>query len=134
MKRVVFDTNTVVSALLFTNGRLTWLRHHWQNRRATALISTATTDELIRVLAYPKFRLERREIESLLADYLPYTEPVTVSSRRQSPRCRDPDDQMIIDLALQGGADVVVTGDKALLEMDIGIPIETPSVYRRRPG
>ena len=31
MIRVVLDTNVLVSALLFENGRLAWIRHSWQN-------------------------------------------------------------------------------------------------------
>jgi hypothetical protein len=39
-------------------------------------------EELIRVLAYPKFVLDKSEINALLADYLPFTEPVLVSRMR----------------------------------------------------
>ena len=130
--RVVFDTNTVVSALLFGHGQLSWLRNHWRRDDAVALVSRPTVDELIRVLTYPKFDLGKLEIEALLADYLPFTEPVVVSPRPQSPQCPDTDDQMFVDLAIQGRADVLVTGDRALLAMDIGVAIEQAADYRRR--
>lgn len=130
--RVVFDTNTVVSALVFAEGRLAWLRAHWQSPVVTPLVSKATVNELIRVLTYPKLRLDKGDIQALLADYLPFTESVSVSRRRSTPRCADADDQMFVDLALAGGADVMVTGDRALLEVGIGIPIETPAEYRHR--
>jgi putative PIN family toxin of toxin-antitoxin system len=130
--RVVFDTNTVVSALLFRRGRLHWLRAHWHSGAVIALVSADTAGELIRVLAYPKFRLEAAEINALLADYLPYTEVVAVSSRGKSPRCRDPDDQMFVDLALQGRADVLVSGDRALLEMEVDLPVLSPADYHQR--
>lgn len=130
--RVVFDTNTVVSALLFEQGELSWLRLHWRLGRATALVSRATVGELIRVLTYPKFGLEKAEIEALLADYLPYTEAVEVSPQKTNPRCRDADDQMFVDLAIAGKADVLVTGDRALLEMKIGSAVEKAATYRSR--
>ncbi len=48
--RVVFDTTTVVSALLFANGRLAWLRRHWREGECVPLLSAATAAELTRVL------------------------------------------------------------------------------------
>ena len=130
--RLVFDTNTVLSALLFGHGQLSWLRDHWRSNDVVVLVSRPTVDELIRVLAYPKFDLDKVEIEALLADYLPFTEPVAVSSQPQSPQCRDSDDQIFVDLAIQGQADVLVTGDRALLEMDFGVAIENAADYKRR--
>ena len=130
--RVVFDTNTVISALLFGHGQLSWLREHWRSNDVVSLVSRPTVAEFIRVLAYPKFDLDKAEIEALLADYLPFTEAVTVSSRAQSTKCRDIDDQMFVDLAIQGQADILVTGDRALLAMNFGVAIEKPADYRRR--
>ncbi len=130
--RVVFDTNTVISALLFEHGQLSWLRDHWRSNDIVVLVSRPTAEELIRVLTYPKFDLDKVEIEALLADYLPFTEAVAVSSRSQSPQCRDIDDQMFVELAVQGRADVLVTGDRALLAMDFGVVIEKAADYKRR--
>jgi len=130
--RVVFDTNTVVSALLFEHGQLSWLREHWRSAEVVALISRPTIDELIRVLAYPKFDLKKAEIEALLADYLPFTSAITVPAQLQSPKCSDTDDQMFIDLAIQGQADIMATGDRGLLTMDIGVTVERAADYKRR--
>ena len=93
------------------------------------LVSKPTIDELIRVFAYPKFSLNKTEIESLLGDYLPFTSPVTVS-----PKCSDINDQMFVDLAIQGHADILVTGDNDLLIMDIGVTIERAADYKHRMG
>jgi putative PIN family toxin of toxin-antitoxin system len=130
--RVVFDTNTVVSALLFREGRLSCLRDHWRSNDVTPLVSRRTADELIRVLAYPKFKLDKTDIEALLADYLPHTESVADISSPHSPLCRDKNDQMFVDLAIQGRADVLVTGDRALLEMELGVQIERPADFLHR--
>jgi predicted nucleic acid-binding protein len=54
--RVVFDTNTVLSALLFGRGRLAWLRQVWRQGMVVPIVSAATRAEIERVLAYPKFR------------------------------------------------------------------------------
>lgn len=69
-RRVVFDTTTVVSALLFASGRLAWLREHWREEKCTPLLSRATAEELTRVLGYPKFRLSQDARRELLAEYL----------------------------------------------------------------
>jgi len=133
--RVVLDTNAVVSALLFKQGRLSWLRSCWQGGHIKILASRATTQELIRVLGYPKFQLSRQDIEDLLADYLPYVETVQViSGAEDAPRCRDPKDQMFIDLAVAGNADVIVSGDEDLLAMrgSCDFAIETPADFHRR--
>ncbi len=130
--RVVFDTNTIVSALLFSKGRLSWLRGHWQGSQIHPLVSKETANEIIRVLSYPKFKLEKNEIQSLLADYLPFAETVVVKSKSTFPRCKDVNDQMFIDLALQENVEVLVSGDSDLLEMDINLSIETPAQYQKR--
>ena len=130
--RVVFDTNTVVSALLFEHGQLSWLRDHWRSSEVVALVARPTIDELIRVLAYPKFNLNKAEIEALLADYLPFTSAVTVPPKLQSPQCSDINDQMFVDLAIQGQADILVTGDRALLAMEIEVTIERAADYKHR--
>lgn len=78
--RVVIDTNVVLSALLFTDGRLAWMRHAWQRQQIQPLVCKETASELLRVLAYPKFKLTGREQQELLADFLPHAEVVGIRS------------------------------------------------------
>ncbi|MHB8404743.1 MAG: PIN domain-containing protein [Gammaproteobacteria bacterium] len=75
--RVVFDSNTVVSALLFATGSFAWLRQSWHGRTVIPLVNKATMQELYRVLCYPKFTLAAADREELLGDYLPFAELVT---------------------------------------------------------
>jgi len=122
-QRIVFDTNVVVSALLFSKGSLSWLRFAWRDKRCTALISKPTTAELIRVLAYPKFQLSATDRETLLGDFLPYTQVVVPGKRCSAlPVCRDPNDQMFLELAFAGKAQMLVTGDADLLSMADACP------------
>lgn len=113
--RLVLDTNAVLSALLFPNGSLAWLRRAWQARRFIPLVSRATTEELIRALAYPKFKLTAAEREDLLADYLPFCETVVVPALADLPACRDTADLPFLALALAAKADALVSGDADLL-------------------
>jgi len=130
--RTVFDTNAVVSALLFSAGRLAWLRDHWKQGECVPLISHATAAELVQVLAYPKFKLSPEDRLELLGDYLPFCETVEVIQACPQT-CRDPRDQAFLDLACSGGADVLVTGDRYLLALDdwTRFTIQSPESYRQ---
>jgi putative PIN family toxin of toxin-antitoxin system len=116
--RVVLDTNVVLSALVFGAGMAGRLRLGWQQGVFVPLVSTATVQELIRVLAYPKFRLSRLEQDELLADYLPPTQAVRIPQLRPTvPECRDPLDVPFMHLAVAGKAKVLVSGDRDLLAL-----------------
>jgi uncharacterized protein len=132
IRRVVFDTTTVVSALLFENGHLAWLRRHWREGGCIPLISRATASKLTRVLGYPKFRLTPDDWQELVAEYLPYCEVVELTEKCVSA-CRDPNDQPFLDLAQSGKADLLVSGDQDLLALagQTTFSIETPEAYRR---
>ncbi len=116
--RAVIDTNILLSALVFSSGSLSRFRQLWQNEAFKPLVSKPTVTELIRVLAYPKFKLTPIEREDLLADYLPYCETVPLPIELpQIPPCRDPYDEPFLQLALFGQAEYLVTGDRDLLSL-----------------
>ena len=133
-RRLVLDTNVLLSALVFPAGSLAWLRHAWQSGTVRPQASRDTTSELIRVLHYPKFRLTRDEREDLLDDYLPSCEAVPVPASIEVPECRDPLDRPFLELALAGGADALLTGDKDLLALAgrFPVPILAPAAFRVR--
>jgi putative PIN family toxin of toxin-antitoxin system len=116
--RVVLDTNVVLSALVFRGGVAGALRPAWQSGVFVPLVSKVTAQELVRVLAYPKFRLTSSDQAELLADYLPYAQTVRVSEPPPKvPDCRDPLDLPFLHLAVAGRAQVLVSGDRDLLSM-----------------
>ncbi len=116
--RVVLDTNVVLSALVFGGGVAGRLRGLWQQGVLVPLASTGTAQELVRVLAYPKFGLSKVEQEELLADYLPYVTTVRVPQPPpRVPVCRDPLDAPFLHLAVAGKAHMLVSGDKDLLAL-----------------
>lgn len=121
--RVVLDTNVVLSALVFSRGSAVTLRHAWLAGCVMPLVSTYTTKELIRVLGYPKFRLDVDDQRALLADYLPYCEAVVIPEPPPVvPDCRDPCDVPFLHLALAGQAGLLVTGDRDLLALAPAFP------------
>lgn len=118
LPRVVLDTNVVLSALVFAGHGPALLRRAWQAGHILPLASTATARELVRVLAYPKFKLDAAEQEELLADYLPWAEVVEIPEPPpRVPDCRDVHDLPFLHLAVAGRAHALVTGDADLLAL-----------------
>ncbi len=114
--RVVLDTNVVLSALVFGGGQAGQLRRAWQAGAFVPLASAVTVQELVRVLAYPKFALTRAAQDELLADFLPYAQTVRMPQPPPPvPDCRDPLDVPFLQLAVAGQAQRLVSGDKDLL-------------------
>ena len=116
--RVVLDTNVVLSALLFGSGPAARVRAGWQAKLFIPLASTATAHELVRVLAYPKFKLSAAEQHELLADVMPWMQVVRVPDPPPTvPACRDPHDLPFLQLAVVGKARALVSGDRDLLSL-----------------
>ena len=133
--RAVLDTNVLVSALLLHGGALAWLRGTWRFGSIVPMASRATTAELIRVLAYPKFALSEGEQRDLLDDYLPFCESVAVPDPPpKAPECRDPFDRPFLELALAGRADALVTGSADMLALaeTSAVPILSPATLGER--
>lgn len=128
--RWVLDTNVVLSGLIRPGGVTGRLRLAWQSQRFVPLVSRPIAAELIRVLAYPKFKLTPEEQHDLLADYLPWAETFRVPDPPpRTPACRDPHDVPFLQLALAARADALVIGDADLLVLAPvrGLKIITPA-------
>ena len=119
--KVVFDTNVVVSATLFKSSFLSPLRAGWQDGRFSAVVCAETNAELLRVLAYAKFKLSDVGIAHVLALYLPYalSHKMKLSAKQKSllPICRDDRDQLFLELAHSAQVDYLVSGDDDLLSL-----------------
>ena len=117
-KKVVIDTNVIVSALLF-GGKPGELITLWQNNTIEPIVSRDVVDEYIRVLAYPKFELAEKEIRFLLyRQLLPYFE-IVETSQGEIIIPNDPSDDKFIQCALAGNAKVIVSGDIHLLSLKV---------------
>jgi len=126
----VLDTNVVLSTLIRPGGVSGRLRLAWQSQRFVPLESRPTAAELIRVLAYPKFKLTLEEQHDLLADYLPWAEIFRgPDPPLRTPVCRAPHDLPFLQLALAAKAEALATGDADLqvLAPMRGLAIITPA-------
>jgi putative PIN family toxin of toxin-antitoxin system len=132
-ERVVLDTNVLISGLLSTTS--TPAR---AVERAVAmgqlLASADRLRELIATLLSPKFDryVPRARRDALLFRLAPLFEIVEVVQRLQA--CRDPHDDQFLEAAVNGRADVIVSGDGDLLGLNPfrGIAILTPAAYLNR--
>ncbi len=126
--RLVIDTNVFVSGLISAAGSPAQILKAIQRGKVIHLVSDPIVEEYLRVLDYPQIRRYRKITDEFVADiaaYLIYqTERVELaSSIRLSP---DPDDDVFLETAVDGGANWLVTNDKAdLLSLRAvkGIPI-----------
>ncbi|TAG46911.1 MAG: putative toxin-antitoxin system toxin component, PIN family [Betaproteobacteria bacterium] len=118
-KRLVIDTNVLVSALVFRDSRHLPLRAAWQAGRVTPLLSISTYRELKKVLCYPMFKLDDEQINAGIAHLGPFIEWVTIDRERIEalPKCSDRDDQKFLNVALCGNADALLSYDRALLKL-----------------
>lgn len=132
--RVVFDTNVIISALLFSKSNFAWLRESWSQKTCVPIVSIETTKELLKVLTYPKFHLTEGEQIELLGEFLPFAETKTTDTNMdpEIPICRDKYDQKFINLAHSASVDFLVSGDTDLLVLNdrVEYSIITPAKFK----
>jgi putative PIN family toxin of toxin-antitoxin system len=124
IKRVVLDTNIFISALLF-EGKASGLVDLWMRGEIIPLVSSEIMQEIIRVLAYPRFDLGEAEIKSIInEEIMPYVETVKIS-RPVAGVCRDHADDIFLACAVNGKAEAIISGDIHLLSLKEyeGIPV-----------
>ena len=134
MKKVVIDTNVLISALLF-GGVPGTLVSWWKSGRIRPLYSGHMADEYLRVLAYPKFSLSEEEIDFLFfQEILPWFQIVAVQSDNPYVH-EDPSDDKFIWCAIAGKADVIISGDEHLLSFtSCPVPVLSPSQFLEEHG
>ncbi|HEX4111218.1 MAG TPA: putative toxin-antitoxin system toxin component, PIN family [Stellaceae bacterium] len=127
--RVVFDTNVFISAVLKDNS-LPALAVNIVEQRDTLLKSDATEQQLFEVLTRPYLAplLAPASIARLKALFV-VAELISISQRVVA--CRDSTDDKFLELAINGRAELIVTGDRDLLVLDPfrNIPIVTPATF-----
>jgi uncharacterized protein len=129
-QRIVVDTNALVSRLLLA-GSVPAQAVQKAIETGQLLISEATMNELADVLSRRKFdryiSLEDRQqfirLLGRVAEMVSITDPVQI--------CRDPRDNKFLEVAVNGEASLIITGDADLLTLHPfqGISILSPTEY-----
>ena len=112
--RVVLDTNIYVSALALPGGAADDAMHALLEGRCTALLSEPILGEVLGVLGR-KFARDSEELARVALFLSELTERVTPRSRLSL--LADEPDNRILECAVAGRADLVVTGDHAMLRL-----------------
>lgn len=127
--RLVLDTNVVASAMLW-GGNPKRLLQAKREKRVELFTSVAMLAELTDVLARPKF--EKKIAASMLSvDQLVdgYAELTQLVRPTPTPRIvADPDDDVVIGTTLAARADLLVTGDRGLLDVGAYLGVRIVSV------
>lgn len=130
--RVVFDTNVLVAALVFPGGQGDAALRRVVEGRDPLVLSRAILGELLEVLG----RKFARDAEELAHVAVFVSDLATVVAPRRRLRVvKDDPDNRILECALAGKAQAIVTGDKGLLALKSfeGIPLMTLASYLGRP-
>ena len=116
-RRLVVDTNVFASAIIFPRSVPRRLVDDAFDQ-GVVLFSDVTLGELTEVLSRSKFAryVSRRERELFLAQIGSVAEFVPII--RLVRECRDPKDDKFLEVALNGRADVIITGDADLLSLN----------------
>ena len=126
--RLVLDTHVWLDWLAFDDPSVAPLKAAVAAGRAEIYMDAACEAELERVLAYPirkqvpeKALRAARLAEARRIAHRPSRE-LGDGERASLPRCSDPDDQKFLELALAARADILLTKDRALLELAPRVP------------
>ncbi|NBC82492.1 MAG: putative toxin-antitoxin system toxin component, PIN family [Bacteroidetes bacterium] len=128
---LVFDNNVLISAALFWNSNPSKSLRKARQNKNTILSSQFTSSELRLKLLSSKF-----DKYISFANRIDFCETLARESQWIKPMerifvCRDIKDNMFLELAVAGKADLIITGDSDLLILHPfrGIPVITPKVF-----
>ena len=130
--RAVIDTNVLIAGLLW-HGAPHALLTKVRDRELSLITSPALLAELAGVLKRSKFVAElirsNSSHEKSMAEIRQLVDFVVDAPPLEEPVCRDPDDDVLLALAVAARADFIISGDKDLLVLGQfqGIPIINPA-------
>ena len=130
MTRFVFDSNVLVSALLFSDSvpRRAFFR---ALDLGTVVVSRTLMGELSRVLRRDRFDryVAPKDRDQFLESLTRESELIEITERIRA--CSDPEDDWVLELAVSGNAGYIVTGDSHLLVLNPfrGIEILSPAGF-----
>ena len=115
--RLVYDTNIIISALLFEGSKPSKAFDIGINQGAI-LFSSSTFTELEEVLSRNKFDqyISHEERKQFLTSFILYSKPVEINETISE--CRDPQDNKFLELAVCGKANFIISGDEDLLVLN----------------
>jgi putative PIN family toxin of toxin-antitoxin system len=122
MKRVVLDTNIIISSAL--GGALVLVLEKWGEEKFKVIVTTDIIEEYFDVLNRSKFGLRQETIDKIGRFIYQFSEFV-VPEEKIKIIVDDPKDDKFLEAAIEGKVDFIVSGDKHLLDLKefLAIPI-----------
>jgi putative PIN family toxin of toxin-antitoxin system len=114
MKRVVLDTNIVISSAL--GGTLVLVLEKWDEKKFTVVVTTDVVSEYFEVLNRPKFNLKQETIDKITRYIYQFSEFVVPEEQIRFIE-DDPKDDKFLEAAIAGKVDFIVSGDNHLLAL-----------------
>lgn len=114
--KIVIDTNIWISFII--GKSLINLKDFIINKKIDFITSKEQIEELIEVLHREKFKkyFNEKDIEELLLFISKFSLVVDIENNIND--CRDKKDNFILETAIKGSVDIIITGDKDLLDLD----------------
>ncbi|WP_114752077.1 putative toxin-antitoxin system toxin component, PIN family [Pleomorphovibrio marinus] len=115
-RRVILDTNLWISFLI--SKRQKELDELLESGAVTLIFSQELLEEFLDVSERPKFKrfFKKSDIKTLLTQIETFGQLIKVESKFNE--CRDPKDNFLLSLSIDGKADFLVTGDSDLLVLE----------------
>lgn len=140
--RIVCDTNVLVSGILWPSGLPGILVDRIHHNEVHLVTSPRIWNELTRVIAEPRLHryIAARGGERLIQTQMDWlkmlAEHVTDVPPEKAWLPQDPDDDWVIQCAVTAGAERLVTGDRALLGLEVveGIPVVSVRAFLSELG
>ena len=117
---VVLDTNTFISSLISQTGAPCKIIEIWKTGEFDLAISEALLDELVRVINYEKVKKYIRQYEKQVDNFLKFINKMAIFVE---PKVKikfiadDPDDDRLLECAVEARANYIISGDKHLLNL-----------------
>lgn len=118
MKSVILDTNILLDIFVFNDERARNLKQAMVDGSVSTIASQKTLLEFADVISRPPFKLDSAAQANALNQWQSIAEMIDDSSLAPAPwKCRDPDDQIFLNLAYQLRPAILISKDNALLHI-----------------
>jgi len=114
-KKLVLDTNILISALGW-KGKPNEIFRKVLNEEFELIISRKQIEELKEVMNYPKFSFAEEQKSRFITLLLNVAKVVEISNKLKVIK-EDPDDDVILETAVENNADFIISGDDHLLKL-----------------
>jgi putative PIN family toxin of toxin-antitoxin system len=121
--RVVLDPNVLISAAISESGAPAEILRSWERGEFELIVSAEVVFELSEVLRRPKLR--RYLNEEQILEFVLWIHDGAAEVSEELPEnvvrgvTSDPDDDYLVGVAFQGEADVIISGDRHLLDLEV---------------